>query len=70
MKAHYPHPFDPKNKATIIRHWSETRITKCPIKSPHNVDKWYIGEYVEYTFIDKNKRVQHVDEYCLKVQWL
>lgn len=70
MKAHYPHPFDPKNKAEIIRRWTETRVTKCPIKSQHNTYKWYIGEYVEYTFIDKNKRKQHVEEYCLKVQWL
>lgn len=68
--THYIHPFDPKNKANIHRRWIETRKTKCPINSPHNVDRWYIGEYVEYTFIDKKKRVQYVEEYCLRVKWL
>ena len=64
MKVHYPHPFDPKNKAVILRR------TKCPINSPHNVDKDYLGTFVEYTYIDKNKRKQHVEEYCLRVEWL
>lgn len=67
--SYYPHPFDPKNKATIIRRWEERRKTCCPIKSPHNVDKWYVGTFVEYTFLDKKKREQYVPEYCLLVRW-
>ena len=57
MKAHYPHPFDPKNKAEIIRQWERICRTKCPINSPHDVDKDYIGTFVEYTFIDKNNGI-------------
>lgn len=68
--AHYPHPFDPKNQAKIIRQWTEKRSTKCPINSPHNVDKFYMGTFIEYTFIDKKKREQYVEEFCLKVEWL
>ncbi|UYM28764.1 hypothetical protein [Serratia phage vB_SspM_LC53] len=67
--AYYPHPFDPKNKSVIIRKWEERRRTKCPIDSPHDVDKWYIGTFIEYTFIDKKKHKQHVDEYCILVKW-
>lgn len=70
MNIHYPHPYDPKNKAVIIRQWERICRTKCPINSPHNVDKDYIGTFVEYTFIDKKGRKQHVEEYCLKVTWL
>lgn len=70
MKAHYPHPFDPKNKAVILRQWQRVCRTKCPINSQHNVDKNYLGTFVEYTYIDKNKRKQHVEEYCLRVEWL
>ena len=68
--THHPHPFDPKNKPTIIRQWEETRTTKCPIKSPHSVEKLYIGTFVEYKFIDKKKREHYIEEYCLRVQWL
>lgn len=39
MKVHYPHPFDPKNKVEIIRQWERICRTKCPINSPHDVDK-------------------------------
>lgn len=53
MKVHYPHPFDPKNKVEIIRQWERICRTKCPINSPHDVDKDYIGTFVEYTFIDR-----------------
>lgn len=67
--TYYPHPFDPKNNSNIIRVWKERRKTKCPIKSPHDVDKWYEGTFVEYRFIDKKKREQYVPEYCLCVKW-
>ena len=70
MKVHYPHPFDPKNKTVILRQCQRVCRTKCPINSPHNVDKDYLGTFVEYTYIDKNKRKQHVEEYCLRVEWL
>lgn len=70
MITHHPHPYDPKNKSTIIREWTEVRRTKCPIKSPHQVDRFYQGHYVEYKFIDKNKREQYVEEFCLRVEWL
>ncbi|QBQ80186.1 hypothetical protein HOV53_gp033 [Escherichia phage vB_EcoM_Schickermooser] len=43
MKVHYPHPFDPKKKAVILRQWQRVCRTKCPINSPHNVDKDYLG---------------------------
>ncbi|UJD20325.1 hypothetical protein T47t1_112 [Escherichia phage T4] len=39
MNIHYPHPYDPKNKAVIIRQWERICRTKCPINSPHDVDK-------------------------------
>lgn len=67
---HYPHPYNPKNKTTIIRKWVETRTTKCPINSPHNVNKLYEGTFIEYTFIDKNKSKKYVEEYCLHIRWL
>lgn len=70
MKVHYPHPFDPKNKAVIIREWSEIRRTKCPINTPHDVERYYWGHFIEYTFIDKNKKKKHVKEYCMQVKWL
>ncbi|ARB05897.1 hypothetical protein fHeYen901_124 [Yersinia phage fHe-Yen9-01] len=69
MKVHYPHPFDPKWKAIIHRIWSETRFTKCPIKSDVE-EKEYAGTFVEYTYIDKKKRKIYVEEYCLLVKWV
>ncbi|BBC78174.1 Hypothetical protein KNT65_gp126 [Escherichia phage EcS1] len=69
MKIHYPHPFDPKNKATIIRQWQEVRKTRCPIISKVQ-EKEYLGTFIEYNYIDKKKRTQHIEEFCLRVQWI
>ncbi|QIN97784.1 hypothetical protein PhiZZ30_113 [Serratia phage PhiZZ30] len=70
MNVHYPHPYDQKNKAVIIREWEEIRQTKCPINTPHNVERRYLGRFMEYTFIDKKGRKKHVEEYCMQVTWL
>lgn len=68
--THYPHPYDPKNKARIIRKWRSLRKTKCPIVGFLGKEKQYVGQYVEYTFINKKGKTVHVPEYCMKVTWL
>lgn len=70
MEPYYPHPYNPKNKAEIIRKWCEIRTTKCPIVGVDVSVKSYRGTFVEYTFVNKNKKVIHVPEFCLLVEWL
>lgn len=70
MEVHHPHPYDPKNKGTIIRVWKERRFTKCPIVGADVTEKEYEGTFIEYTFINKKKKLVHVPEYCILVKWL
>lgn len=70
MRTHYPHPYDPTNKGVIIREWVERRFTKCPIVGSTAEEKEYEGTFLEYTFINKKKKLVHVPEYCLRVKWL
>ncbi|AHY25084.1 hypothetical protein AVV36_gp122 [Pectobacterium bacteriophage PM2] len=69
MNIHYPHPYDPKNKSTILRVWKERRQTKCPNKSSNVTERWYTGTYVEYTYINKKKQTVYIEEYCILVEW-
>lgn len=70
MQVHYPHYTDPKNKPTIIRKWTERRFTKCPIPGAKVTEKEYEGTFVEYTFINKKKKLVHVPELVILVKWL
>lgn len=67
--THYIHPFDPKNKATIHRRWTEVRMTKCPVKGTEIYNKPYLAEYVEYTFINSKGKSVYVNEFCLWIKW-
>lgn len=69
MAAHYPHPFDPKHKATIHRRWTETRMTNCPVPAAAKYNKRYTAEFVEYTFINNKGKKVYVEEYCLWIKW-
>lgn len=68
-EPYYPHPFDPKNKATIHRQWIETRMTKCPVPGTEAYNKKYTAEFVEYTFINKKGKEVYVEEYPLWIKW-
>lgn len=70
MAAHYPHPFDPKNKAVIHRRWIEERTTKCPIPAAAKYNKRYVAEFVEYTFINNKKKEVYVEELAIWIKWL
>lgn len=70
VEPHYPHPFDPKNRATIHLRWQEVRQTKCPIPDPNVKEKLYLGDFIEYSYINKKGKLKHVSEYCLLVTWL
>lgn len=69
-QPHYPHPYDPKNKAVIHRIWKEKRKTYCPVAGANVKVHTYIGTFVEYTFKDKSKKDKYVEEFCLLVQWV
>lgn len=68
--VHYPHPYDPKWKATIHRIWEEVRHTRCPIISSTVKEKTYRGKFMEYTYTNKKGKRVHVPEFCLLVTWL
>lgn len=68
-EPHYPHPFDPKNKATIHRQWVETRMTKCPIPAAAQYNKKYTAEFIEYTFINNKGKEVYVEEMVLWIKW-
>lgn len=70
MATHYPHPFDPANKAVIHRRWIEERVTNCPILAAAKYNKRYRAEFVEYTFINNKKREVYVPELALWIKWL
>lgn len=65
MQVYHPHPFDPKNKPTILRRWVEERITKCPVVGTEDYNFRYLAEYVEYTYINKKGKKVHVPELAL-----
>lgn len=69
MTTHYPHPFDPKNKATIHRRWVETRMTNCPVPAAAKYNKKYTAEFIEYTFINSKGKEVYIEEYCLWIKW-
>lgn len=70
MQIHYPHYTDPKNKPTVIRKWTERRFTKNPIKGSTVQEKEYLGTFVEYTYVNSKKKLVHVSELIVRVQWL
>lgn len=70
MQIHYPHYTDPKNKPTVIRKWTERRTTKSPMANSTVKEKEYEGTFVEYTFINKKKKLVHVPELVILVKWL
>lgn len=69
MAVHYPHPFDPKNKAVIHRRWTETRTTKCPVPAAQKYNRKYTAEFIEYTFTNSKGKKVHVPELCLWIKW-
>lgn len=69
-KAHRPHPFDPKNKPTIHRRWTEERKTNCPVLAAAPYNRRYLAEYVEYTFINNKGREVYIPEFVLWIKWL
>ena len=66
--THYPHPYDPKSRAVILKKWQAIRQAKCPIRGVNT--HTYKGTYVEYIFFNKKGKEVHVPEFCLLVKWL
>lgn len=69
MNIHRPHCYDPKNRPEIIRIWKEDRQTKNPFLNSTVEEKNYTGTFVEYYYVNKNKKRIHVPELCLLVEW-